>query len=194
MADKPLIPTMIRTEFGDVLESEAFQALNGPAGDYTYVPGYSDMRRTRDQQLKEVADGERQSKDVLTLPVRLQWVRHAHYSGRPDNTKPIEFGNDKYRAVTTADIGQPWCTGMPPHATEGPGGQIRTEDCTLMVIDANGAAQKAAAIRLQTDLMTRHDSVAGKLMELGRAKPGSDPTLEVKTGEQIRVGSSIKAK
>lgn len=194
MAAKPLIPTMIRTEFGDVLESEAFHASQGPQGDFTYVPGYSDMRRERDQHTKEVVDGKRAPKDVRALPVRLQWVRHAKYSGQPDNRKLVEFGNLHYRSVTKDDMGTEWFKSMPEGAVLGADGTIHQGDCTLMMTDAKSAARAAAAIQYRTNQMTRSDSAAGKLMELGATHPGSDPTIDVKAGEEIRVGSSIKSK
>ena len=193
MAVKPLVPTTIRTEFGDVLESDAFMAANGPQGDFTYVAGYSDMRRERDHQLKEVADGKRDIKDVLTLPVRLQWVRHAKYSGQPDNRKPTEFGNLQYRQVQANEVGQhEWIKGLPIGATTAADGSIHQGDCTLMVTDAKAAARNAAAIQYRTQQMIRPETSAGKLMGLGSTKPGTDPSLEVKSGEVVRVGSAIK--
>lgn len=194
MADKkPLVRTAIRTEFGDVLESEAFHAANGPQGDFTYVPGYSDMRRERDQQLSEVAQGKRDLKDVRTLPVRLQWVRHAKYSGQPDNRKPTEFGNLHYRQVSFDEVGKAdWLKEMPEGAVKGADGAIHQGDCTLMVTDAKNAARNAAAIRVRTDAMVERDSAAAKLMALGATKPGSDPSVEVKPGETVRAGSFIK--
>src|SRR5437899_3179530 len=101
---KPLVPTMIRTEFGEVLESEAFHAASGAQGDFTYVPGYSDMRRARDIATREVSEGKRNAKDVPELPVRLHWVRSVRLNNNPDNRKPVEFGNQNYRNVTKADI------------------------------------------------------------------------------------------
>ena len=142
---KPLVPTTIRTEFGEVLESEAFRSQSGADGDFTYVPGYSDLRRARDQAQKEVIDGKRNAKDIPNLPVRLQWVRSVRVNNTPDNRKPVEFGNQSYRNVTQDDIGQPWFTGMPDGAVVEAGGEIRQGDCTLMVVDAPKAAKNAAA-------------------------------------------------
>ena len=190
---KPLVPTTIRTEFGEVLESEAFRSQSGADGDFTYVPGYSDMRRARDQAQKEVIDGKRNAKDVPNLPVRLQWVRSVRINNTPDNRKPVEFGNQSYRNVTQDDIGQPWFTGMPDGAVVEAGGEIRQGDCTLMVVDAPKAAKNAAAIQFRTNQMLR-DTAASPLMRLGESKPGSDPSFTASQGEQITVGSSIKQK
>jgi len=43
---RPLVPTAIRTEFGEVLEDASFYQIQGR--DLTYVPGYSNLRRARD--------------------------------------------------------------------------------------------------------------------------------------------------
>jgi len=46
MTVRPLVPTAIRTEFGDVLEDASFYGIQQK--DLTYVPGYSNLRRCRD--------------------------------------------------------------------------------------------------------------------------------------------------
>ena len=194
MAAKPLVPTMIRTEFGDVLESEAFHAATGAQGDVTYVPGYSDMRRKRDQQLKEVADGKRSHNDVMHLPVRCHLTRTAKYSGQPDDRKSIEFRNQGYRAVTKDDIGQnDWITGMPEAAVVGPGGELRIGDTVLMVCDAKTAARNAAMVQMRTNQMIR-ETASADFLKLGDRHQGSDPTVTVSPGESIKVGSAIKSK
>lgn len=193
MVAKPLVPATIRTEFGEVLESDAFHDQGGARGDFTYVPGYSDMRRKRDQEAKEVADGKRAANTVSKLPVRLQWVRSVRVNNTPDNRKPVEFGNQKYRNVTQADMGTEWFTGMPEGAVIEAGGEIRQGDCTLMVCEAEKAARNAAAVQFRTNQML-NDASASRLMALGETKPGTDPSFTVSKGEEIRVGSSIKQK
>lgn len=47
---RELVPTTIRTEFGEVLDDPSFYETMGSAQDHTYVPGYSDIRRARDLQ------------------------------------------------------------------------------------------------------------------------------------------------
>ena len=194
MAAKPLVPTMIRTEFGDVLESEAFQAATGAQGDVTYVPGYSDMRRQRDQQLKEVADGKRKAADVRTRPVRLHLTRVTKYSGQPDDRKAIEFRNQGYRAVTKDDIGKhDWITNLPEAAVLGPAGEIRIGDTVLMMCDAKTATRNAAIVQMRTNQMLK-ETAAADFMKLGDRNQGSDPSVTVTPGEPIQVGSAIKAK
>lgn len=46
MTVRPLVPTAIRTEFGEVLEDASFYTLQ--QRDITFVPGYSNLRRARD--------------------------------------------------------------------------------------------------------------------------------------------------
>jgi hypothetical protein len=188
---KPIVPTTIRTEFGEVLESDAFRDQNGANGDFTYVPGYSDLRRKRDQELKEVVEGKRSEKNVSRLPVRLQWVRSVRVNNTPDNRKPVEFGNQKYRNVTKDDMGKEWFTGLPEGAVVEAGGEIRQGDCTLMVVEAENAARNAAAVQLRTNQMLK-DTAAAQLMRLGETKPGSDPSYSASKGDTITVGSSIK--
>jgi len=55
---RPVVPTAIRTEFGDVLEDASFYDAQGR--DVTYVPGYSELRRARDAS-KGLAGAERQA-------------------------------------------------------------------------------------------------------------------------------------
>lgn len=43
---RPLVPTTIRTEFGDVIEDASFYGVQQQ--DLTFVPGYSNLRRCRD--------------------------------------------------------------------------------------------------------------------------------------------------
>ena len=190
---KPIVPAMIRTEFGDVLESEAFQAQSCAAGDHTYVPGYSDLRRQHDQDLKDVVDGKKKAADVTKLPVRLQWVRSVRLNMTPDNRKPVEFGNQSYRNVTKEDMGSDWFTGMPEGAVIEAGGEIRQGDCTLMVCTAPKAAQNAAGVQFRTNQLLK-DTAAAQLMQLGDTKPGSEPSFTASKGEEIKVGSSIQQK
>lgn len=195
MAAKPIVPTMIRTEFGDVLESDAFHsAAGGAQGDLTYTPGYSDMRRQRDAQLREVHEGKRSANDVMKLPVRLHLARRATYSGQPDNRKTIQFVNNGYRAVTKDDIGKnDWLKEMPPSATVGPGGELFYGDTVLMVCDAKTAAKNAAVVQMRTNQMLK-DSASADFMKLGSHTPGTDPSVTVSPGEPIKVGSAIKSK
>lgn len=191
---RPLVPTAIRTEFGDVLEDEDFYS-HQIGRDLSYVPGYSDLRRARDLALGEYAAGKIKFQDVPTLPVRMQWVRDTKIrTGGPDNTQSLRYGIDGYRSVSKSDIGQPWFTGMPAGAKELADGSIHDSgDCILMVCDQKHAARNAAHQRRATEAMSR-EAAPSQLMQLGASKPGSDPTFESTPGPSVPVPrSAIKA-
>ena len=185
---KPLVASAIRTEFGEVFEDASF--YEEAQRDLTYVPGYSDLRRTRDRLMGEVAQGKLpKGTKVPTLPVRLQWVRTAKASGAPDSYKQVQFGSDGYRQATKADVGQAWLTAIPGGATVGVGDAIYQGDCVLMVCDAQRAARNAAVIRMHTDRLTK-DAPAANLMKLGEAKQGADPTFTSEPGREIKAPPS----
>lgn len=175
MANKKreLIPT-IQTAYGPVVEGEDFYTA-GPGGDVTYVPGYSDLRKERDLAIAD-------RKKPLTLPVRLQWARNARVSGEPDSTKQWEYQSLKYRPVTKDDLGEAWFTAMPPAGSVAPDGSIRMQDMTLMVCDAQTAAQNAARVQRATERQTA--SIGGKLLSQGDRVKGSDPTVESTRAEK----------
>lgn len=179
---RPLVPTAIRTEFGDVLESEAFTSPT-VGRDLTYVPGYSDLRRARDAALKEVAEGTRKVASVPTLPVRLQWVRTAKVSGAPDSVKEVQYGVDGYRKVTKEDIGTDWLKAIPAGATVTAGAEIRQGDCVLMVADAKTAAKRSYEHRVSVDRLSKNP--ASELMRVSASKPGTDATYEALPGREI---------
>ena len=192
---RELVPTGIRTEFGEVLDDSAFHATLGANRDYTYVEGYSDLRRARDlakgllvaereslsadpgeaargtrnttviqseiRRCLEVAGvnvpaGQIRAKDIPTLPARLQWVRTSKVlSGRPDNTKTVDAGQNGYRLVTKADIGQAWFKSVPLGAKEEADGSFLKGDTVLMVCDAQSAARNAALNQRETLAQTQ---------------------------------------
>ncbi len=145
---RELVPTAIRTEFGEVLEDAAFHETAGANRDYTYVAGYSDLRRSRDAAIaKEQKEhpGKVNWKNVPDLPARLQWVRVTKViSGAPDNTKEIDAGSNGYRPVLKTDLGQDWFKAMPSGAMERADGSILKGDTVLMVCDQQQAARNAA--------------------------------------------------
>ena len=188
MAAKPIIETKVLTEFGEVYEDANFWSPQ-VGTDHSYVPGYSDMRRARDTEIAKIqkhyagADSETQLaakrealRKVEALPVRLQWVRSTRISGSPDSTKEIAAGNDGYRAVTKADIGQPWLTAMPPGADKVAGGGIRKGDVTLMVCESGRAAKNAAQNHIQV-MREVQDITSRPLMEHKKADPYIESTL-----------------
>jgi len=165
---RDLVPTAIRTEFGEVLEDASFHDTAGANRDYTYVPGYSDLRRQRDAAIakeQELHPGRVNWKNVPSLPARLQWVRVTKVvSGQPDNTKEIDAGTNGYRMVKKTDLGEPWFTAMPAGAVERADGSILKGDTVLMVVDQQQAARNAAInqreIQQQTQRVGSNPDVA----------------------------------
>lgn len=164
MASRPIIETRVLTEFGEVREDANFWSPQVGADD-SYVPGYSDMRRTRDLEIAKIqahfgampgsesqeAARTRALRKVAPLPVRLQWTRSMRVAGnQPDSTKELQAGNDGYRTVTKADVGQEWLKELPPGAKVVAGGAIRKGDVTLMVCEQKDAARNAARAHIQT--------------------------------------------
>lgn len=184
MADKrPIIETRVLTEFGEVYEDANFQSAQVGA-DHSYVPGYSDLRIARDVAVAEAKAGAIKTSDIPILPVRLQWTRSMRVAGNePDTTKEIEAGNDGYRAVTKADIGQPWLTALPPGAKLVAGGAIRKGDVTLMVCDGPRAARNAARVALETKRRVQDTSNRPLLVKGAEAK-GADPYIESTLGDK----------
>jgi len=210
---RQLVPTAIRTEFGEVVEDASFHAPLGANRDYTYVAGYSDLRRARDlakgltiaereslsadpgeaargqrnaqtiqEEIRrslsaagvELPAGQIRAKDIPTLPARLQWVRTTKViSGRPDNTKEVDAGQNGYRVVTKEDLGKPWFRSVPLGATERADGSFLKGDTVLMVADAKEAARNAALNQREVTAMTKQLESPG--IELIETKVAEQP-------------------
>lgn len=181
MPVRELVPTAIRTEFGDVLDSPEFYDVGGADRDLTYVPGFSDMRRARDLTLAGVASGKiaRHEAVLEPLPVNCRWTRTHTGKGEPDGRKQIASGNLGYRAVNKDQIGKvPWLTALPPGATLDADGSIRKGDTILMVTDAKNAGRNVARRAAQTQrLGDAAASAKGGLMDVGGKAKGVDPFI-----------------
>ncbi len=181
MTQRPLVPTTIRTEFGDVLDDPSFYDVGGADRDLTYVPGFSDMRRARDLGLADIASGKRLRHEVeLTpLPVNCRWTRTTTIKGDPDGRKQIASGNLGYRAVNKDQIGKvPWLTALPAGATVDPDGSIRKGDTVLMVADGKTAGRNIARRQAATARLTdAAQSAAGGLMDVASRAKGADPYI-----------------
>lgn len=153
----PLIPTAAISEFGDLRESSAFNDPQVMDQDTSYVPGFSEMRRTHDIQKAEYLRGERTWDSVLKLPVNLRWARCQDKAGTPDSTKVFRAGTKGYVPVNGhtiekgGDSGNDWLTAMPPGCVLGPDGSIRRGDVQLMVCSKEDAARSEIAKRARTD-------------------------------------------
>ena len=69
MAKVPLIETQSLSEFGDLREQAQFYDPTGMDRDYSYVPGFSEMRRAHETKKGEYFRGEAKRSDVTILPV-----------------------------------------------------------------------------------------------------------------------------
>jgi hypothetical protein len=182
MPVRELVPTHIRTEFGDVLDSPEFYDVGGADRDLTYVPGFSDMRRARDLTLAAVASGKtpRHEAKLTPLPVNCRWTRTSNTKGEPDGRKQIASGNLGYRAVNKDQIGKvPWLTALPPGATLDADGSIRKGDTILMVTDAANAGRNVARRAAQTQRLGDAAAAAkGGLMDVAGKNRGADPYVK----------------
>lgn len=179
----PILQTTPPPEFGDLKETPQFQDATGMDRDFTYVPGFSELRRQRDVAIAEVIAGKRAAKDVPTLPVNFRWARSQNKRGDPDTRKVIRAGNRGYRVVTKDDVGEgKLLSSLPAGAMVMPDGQIRQGDTVLMVATAEKAARNEFNRRVRTESMTR-GAVEGfaAAMRTGGVR-GASPTVELERG------------
>lgn len=180
---RPLVNTEPVDEFGAITEDEQFDNPETVAGDLTYVPGWSEMRRQRDIQIAEWRNNRRLGKDVMTLPVNVRWGRRMTVGQQPDSVKLQGHANTGYRAVTEKDKGQSWFTDLPPGSRVMKDGTIvnAAGDQVLLVCTAEQARKnrrrKAQAAEAQQE--TANEGSAA-LQNLSRQHPGSEPFLEKK--------------
>lgn len=182
MAPRPLVSTTIRTEFGDVLDSPEFHDVATQAGDLTYVPGFSDLRRARDVEIAAVASGRKPAHEarLKPLPVNVRWTRTHTPKGSPDGIKQLSTGNLGYTAVNKDRIGkESWLTALPPGATVEADGTIRKGDCILMVTDGKTAGRNAARKQIATARMTSDvEGAATGLLDVAKRKNGIDAYIK----------------
>lgn len=180
---RPLVRTGVQTEFGEaMIDPERERAGTDVGTDPTYVPGFSDLRFTRDQQLAESARGRHPIGKVLTLPINLRWSRRTNTTGTPDGRKVQKAKQQGYQPVTASDIGQPWLTEMPEGATLLPSGEIVKGDTVLMKCAAERAALNQ--YRKQELTMNRLGASLQKAEDLGMA-------AETTQGAAQTLGSTV---
>jgi hypothetical protein len=174
MAKKPVVTAEVINEFGPV---EASAIADNGRIDGLYTPGFTDMRRERDQKLLEFAEGDITGKEVPVLPVNLRYTRNSNVkSGDPDSTRLVQTKGSGYRAVTKDDVKKPWLKDLPPGADWAADGTLRKGDLTLMVADQGTAARNR--FRSQTRTMQAVDGAAStKMEELRRISVESEPTV-----------------
>lgn len=175
MAKKPLVDAVAVTEFGGIEDLAEFR--DEAQHDYTYVPGFSDLRRQRDRELGEVVAGERKAANVSTLPVNLRWVRDTGSYGKTGSARM-----QGYQAVTKADLDAkpPWLTGMPPGATMGPDGTIRTAAGDLVLMKTTRERAAKNVIRKQRAALAMADAVGADkdgFVATSKGMKGVHPTI-----------------
>jgi hypothetical protein len=165
---KPLVDVNQVCEFGAFHEAAgSTEAMS--QRDYTFVPGFSDMRVKRDTDLTRLHRNEIKGRDVSVLPVNLRWFRTVKGSGSdPDQMRMAHARNLKYRVATKADIGQPWLTELPPGGQIAPDGTIKSAagDLALHVIDQQGAARIAMQRKRAVDESVSGLQQSGLVQEL----------------------------
>lgn len=174
---KPLIPTGIVTEFGELKDaSSVLFDERGMNADPTYVPGFSDLRREAD-------DARAKGKRPKDLPANLRWVRRTKPgTDTPTNERQVWVGNKGYRPVRADEIGKvPWITEMPAGAFKLADGTVASMDYQLMVCDQNRAMRNAAA-RTVKWLEQNTGSAAAAIEAAGRKEPGAHPEVTVELG------------
>lgn len=195
---RPLMDVNLVSEFGGVEDEAAFKAEGVSQRDYTYVPGFSDMRRGRDLALTELARREIKPSEVPILPVNLRWFRTVKGVGSdPDQMRVFAAKNQGYRVVTQADIDakHPWLTALPPGAMIAADGSIKSSggDLQLFVIDQQGAAKNSIRKKIATEQMVDGMQFGeGSLLKVGEKHKGADPSVVKLPSAPITVGGSTK--
>lgn len=183
---KPLVDVNLVSEFGGIEDMEAFRNEGVSQFDYTYVPGFSEMRVNRDLDLAKFHRNEIKGRDVSTLPVNMRWFRTVKGSGSdPDQMRLAHARNQRYRAATKDDIGQPWLTEMPPGAQIAPDGTIKSAagDLALHVLDRDNAARIAIRRKQNIDAtVSGLEYQVGGLGDVGSRHRGASPTVDTKIG------------
>ena len=169
---KPLIPTGIHTEFGELLDDPDF--VQNDDTDYTWTPGFSESRIARDKALAEVAAGRLPKNKVPTLAGNVRLVRRTVQSGAPDQIKTMRAANKGYRILTKDDIGPgKLVTSLPSAAVVLADGTITKGDCVYMFCDAQQAARNS--FEKQRKTQARLSAAQSRAQDAGvgySSKPG----------------------
>jgi hypothetical protein len=144
------------------------------------------LRVARDLDLARLHRNEIKGRDVSTLPVNMRWFRTVKGTGSdPDQMRMAQARNQKYRAATKADIGQPWLTELPPGGQIAPDGTIKSAagDLALYVLDRENAAKIAIRRKKNIDeTVSAVEFQVGGLGQVGSQHKGANPTVDTKIG------------
>lgn len=194
----PLIHTTPPPEFGELKQSPEFHEATGMDRDFTYVPGFSELRRARDVAIAEVRAGKRPANTVPTLPLNFRWARCVNRKGEPDSRKVIRAGNRGYKAVTQDQVGPgKLLESLPAGASVAADGTIRQHDVQLMVATKEAAGRNEFQKRVRTESMSRgaKEGFEAALRASGiRDVQAGEPTIEQSTGQKVRAELTPKQK
>jgi hypothetical protein len=152
---KPLVDANLVTEFGAIELTDEFRREGASQGDYSYVPGFSEMRVNRELDLAALHRGDIKGKDVRTLDWNCRWFRRTEKNGNPDNGRITAAKNQGYRPVTKNDEGSAFMTRLPPNAYYAADGVVTNSggDLVLFVADKEHAARNAMRKKMLTEEM-----------------------------------------
>jgi hypothetical protein len=183
---KPLVNANLLTEYGEIEDIESFKAEGIAQHDYTYTPGFSEMRVNRELALGAYKRNEIRAGEVPTLPVNCRWFRTVKGTGSdPDQMRVAHAKNMGYRAVTKEDVGQAWLTAVPPGGMVAPDGTIKSAagDLVLCVIGQQGAARNAMRKKIAAEASVDGLEMSAEgLGSVGKQFRGAEPTVTVHIG------------
>jgi len=166
---RPLINSEPVSEFGAAMGDLPPNETVAP--DLLRVPGFSELRETRDYEMAEYAAGRRHGKDVSVLPANVRWVAAtAGADGVQRSKKLMAAANAGYKPVTKdmlpggdGKAKHAWLTAMPPGARVNPDGTISNAagDLQLQWCDQATAGRNQARKARATSALV--DGVGGNL-------------------------------
>lgn len=191
----PLLNVTPPPEFGELKETPSFHDHAAMDRDFTYVPGFSELRRARDTAIAEVRAGRRSASDVPTLPMNFRWARAQNKKGEPDSRKVIRAGNRGYIAVTKDQVGEgKLVSSLPAGAFVAADGTVRQGDTQLMVCTAENAARNAFHQRVATETLTKGamEGFEAAMRTLPGTR-GAAPTVTQESGPRVQAELSPRS-
>ena len=194
----PIVVTTPPPEFGELKESPEFHDTAAMNSDLTYVPGFSELRRTRDLAIIAVRQGKLPANQVPSLPYNFRWARNQNKKGDPDNRKVIRAGNRGYKVVTKDEVGDgKLLEDLPPGARFNAAGEIQQGDTVLMIAPAERVARNEFNKRARTVAATRGAEAGfdAALKEVGGTpQRGASPYIQKEVGQRVRAELTPKPK
>lgn len=177
MANRPVRPLINSEPISEFGAAQGDLPADGGGVDLLHVPGFSELRETRDIQIAEYRDGTRHGKDVIALPANVRWVAATvGTDGVVRSKKLMQAANKGYKPVTKDMLPDesgksrvPWLTSLPPGAKVNPDGTISNAagDLQLQWCD-----QPTAARNLARNARATESQIEGVGMNLGNGAEG----------------------